>query len=69
MIATDTLSMIIVDLLTVLQSPHTTLLVFNSQRELSEAIKTVQTILIRDDTNQSVLKCNQPRQDKFETNS
>ena len=54
MTATNTLSMIIADLLKVLQSTPTTSPVFNCQCDLSEALETLQTILIRDDTTQSV---------------
>lgn len=50
MTATGTLSMIIADLLKVLQSPLTASPIFNCQRDVSEAIKTLQTVLIRNNT-------------------
>ena len=50
MTATETLSMIMADLLAVLQTPPKTSPVFNSQRELATAITTLQTPLVRDGT-------------------
>ena len=54
MTVTNILLMIISDLLKVLQSPQKTSSVFNSQRELSSAIKTIQTILFRGNIAQQV---------------
>ena len=59
MIAVDLLSKIIADLVKVLQYPPTTSPVFNSQRELYEAIKIIKLILERDDTNKSVTNIKQ----------
>ena len=48
MTATETLSMIMADLLAVLQAPPKTSPVFNHQRELATAVSTLQKILVRE---------------------
>lgn len=48
MTATETLSMIMADMLAVLQTPPKTSPVFNSQRELATAVATLQTLLVRE---------------------
>ena len=48
MTATETLSMIMVDLLAVLQTLPKTSPVFNHQRELTTAVATLQTLLVRE---------------------
>ena len=50
MTVTETLYMIMVDLLAVLQTPPKRIPVFNSQRELATAGATLQTLLVRDRT-------------------
>ena len=52
MTATETLSIIMVDLLAVLPIPPKTSQVFNCQRELATAIATLQTLLVRDGTSE-----------------
>ena len=46
MITIETLSMIMADLLAVLETPPKTSTVFNSQRELATAVATLQTLLV-----------------------
>ena len=48
MTATETLSVIMADLLVVLQTPPKTPLVFNHHRELATAVATLQTLLVRE---------------------
>ena len=52
MTATETLSMIMTDLLAVLQTPQKTSPLFNSQTELATAITTIHTILVRNGTSE-----------------
>ena len=63
MTATETLSMIMVDLLAVLQTPPKTSPVFNSQRELATAITTLQTLLVPDRTKVNKHPHQSPNQD------
>ena len=52
MIDAETLSMIMADLLAVLQTPPKTSPVFNHQRELATAVATLQKLLVREENSE-----------------